>query len=344
MSFKAGLIGYGSGGRIFHAPLLEKAGITLAAIASSKVDAIASDFPHAAAYKDPEALVADQSLDLVIVSTPSHTHADVAIMALKAGHHVVVDKPFAPSAADADRIISEAKAAGRHVTCFQNRRWDSDFLTIRDLLAQGVLGDIHDYRAHFEFFKPDAGDTWKNEALPGVGVHYDLGTHMLDQAIALFGMPQWVEADLRTLRSNGRAPDHMFARLGYPDKRATLIASMFSAYTDERYVIHGSSGSFHKRFMDCQEEQLKAGITPSDPDYGVEDPSTFGELILLDGDQTTRKIHQSHNGQHWKFYELMRLAIQEGGAVPVAPEGPRDALLVIEALMRASDVGQRIEL
>ena len=344
MAFRAGLIGYGFGGRTFHAPLLQAAGIDLAAIASSRTGDIHRDFPDATAYDTVEALLADTSLDLVIICTPSPTQGALAIQALEAGHHVVVDKPFAASVAEAERMIEAAQKAGRLLSCFQNRRWDSDFLTIKDLLANDTLGTIHDYRAHFEFYKPDVGDVWQNRALPAVGIAYDLGTHMIDQAVQLFGMPDWVEGDFRMLRPTSQVLDTMFVRFGYGTMRASLFSSYFSADFTSRFVVHGAKGSYRKYHMDGQEAQLKAGMKAHDPGFGVEDPSLYGTLTTYPDGRMHTAPQPSRDGTHHSFYRLMREAIETGAAPPVLPEEARDVLRLIDAAMEASDTGRQIAL
>ena len=344
MAFRAGLIGYGSGGRIFHAPLLERASITLAAVASSRAAQIRADWPDADVYTTPQALLADGSLDLVILSSPSPTHAPLALEAIEAGHNVVVDKPFAGSAAEADALIAAARRHGVKLSVFQNRRWDSDFLTIRDLIARDVLGPVHDYRAHFEFYKPQASADWKNETLPAVGISFDLGSHLIDQALELFGMPHWVWGDLAVHRPHGRVPDHMLVRLGYDRLRVTLTAAMMSADHADRFIVHGARGSYRRQRMDCQEDQLKAGMHATDPAFGVEDPARDGLLTLATPDGLTSTPHPTLAGCHWQFYALMREAIENGGPVPVPPEGPRDGLRIIEALHLSHEEGRRVAL
>jgi scyllo-inositol 2-dehydrogenase (NADP+) len=342
--FRAGLIGYGFGGRVFHAPLLAAAGIELAAIASSRSSDIARDFPKASAYASAQALLGDRSLDMVIICTPSPTHGTLAIKALEAGHHVVVDKPFAASVAEADAMIEAAARAGRMLTCFQNRRWDSDFLTIKALLAGGTLGPIHEYRAHFEFYKPDVGDVWQNRVAPAVGIEFDLGTHMIDQAVQLLGVPQWVEGEVQKLRPTSNVNDHMFVRLGYDGLRANLYASYYSADFSSRFVIHGALGSYRKYHMDGQEAQLRGGMRADDPRFGVQEPSGYGSVTTASGTALHRQTWPTCDGGHQHFYRLTREAIQRGGEPPVKAQEARQVLAVIEALMASSSLGQRVAL
>lgn len=342
MSFRAGLVGYGAGGRIFHAPLLQAAGIELAAVASRKSAQIKQDFPGAIAYASPEELFADSSLDLVIITTPSPTHAEFAIQALKAGHNVVVDKPFAGSVGEADAIIATAKAAGKMVSCFQNRRWDSDFLTLKDLMARGVLGEVHHIHSSFSFYKPQVAESWHNQALPAVGIHFDLGTHLLDQLVQLFGMPDWVEGELITRRPASDVPDRLHARLGYAGVRAIAEADMYSPEHAPRFVVQGSKAGWRKDHMDGQEAQLKSGLKAHDAGFGVEAPEAYGTLTSYPGGVKTVERAPLLNGEHHTFYRLVREAIETGTQPPVTGEEVRDVLKVIEAVVEASQSGARV--
>lgn len=344
MTFRAGLVGYGAGGRIFHAPLLQAAGIELAAIASSRAQEIARDYPRAKAYPTAQALFEDSSLDLVIITTPSPTHGTLAIEALQAGHNVVVDKPFAGSVDEADRIIEAAKSAGKMVSCFQNRRWDSDFLTLKDLMARGVLGDVHHIHSSFSFFKPEPPSSWHNQALNAVGIHFDLGTHLLDQLVQLFGMPDWVEGEVLTRRPESGVPDRLHARLGYAAVRAIAEADMFSPEHAPRFVVQGSKAGWRKDFMDGQEAQLKSGMKAHNNGFGVEAPENYGTLTSYpDGVKTVERLPLL-NGEHQTFYRLVREAIQNDTPPPVTGEQVRDVLKIIEAVVQSGETGRRVAL
>lgn len=344
MSFRAGLVGYGSGGSIFHAPLLRAAGIELAAVASRKNAEIKRDFPNTIAHLTPRELFADSSLDLVIITTPSPTHASLAIEALKAGHNVVVDKPFAGSVEEANQIIATAKAAGKLVSCFQNRRWDSDFLTLKDLIDRDVLGDVHHIHSSFSFYIPDAPESWHNKALPAVGIHFDLGTHLLDQLVHLFGMPDWVEGELITRRPSSEVPDRLHARLGYPGVRAIAEADMYSPEHAPRFVVQGSKAGWRKDHMDGQEAQLKSGLKAHDDGYGVEAVENYGTLTSYPNGLKTVERVPLLNGEHQRFYRLVREAVQNGKQPPVTGEQVRDVLRVIEAVVQSDEKRCRVAL
>ena len=258
MAVKAGIVGYGLAGKVFHAPLLPAAGIELHAVASSKPDAVAADHPDAVVYATPEEMFADPQINLVILASPTPTHTPLSIKALEAGKHVIVDKPFAATVADADAMISAAETAGKILTCFQNRRWDSDFLTLRKLIDEGALGAVQSFQSHFEFFKGEMQDRWQEKPAPGVGVQFDLGAHQVDQALQLFGRPQWVEGEAIVQRAGGAVADRFHLRLGYAGAlRVQIYCSYVSPDFRTKYVVQGDQGAYRKYHMDIQEPQLR---------------------------------------------------------------------------------------
>ena len=341
MALKAGLAGFGLAGRVFHAPLLPAAGIELAAVASSRAGEIATHHPEAAVYATPEEMFADARLDLVIIATPTPTHADLAKAALAAGKHVIVDKPFAPTAEEAAEMFAAAEAAGRILTCFQNRRWDGEFLTLKQLMAEGTLGDIHEFQSNFSFYKPEADAArWQDQALPGVGVHYDLGTHVIDQAVALFGRPDWVEGEARVTRPGGAVPDKFFCRLGFGGMRAVLSGSYYEPDFRSKYLVHGGKGSYRKWHMDIQESQLRDGMMPGDEGFGVETQDRWGEVTS--GGETRRQT--TVTGCHHQIYVDLVRAIETGSAPAVKPEEVITTLQIIEAMVISGETGQRVAL
>ncbi len=344
MTLKAGIVGYGLAGKVFHAPLLPAAGIELAAVASSDPDKVHGDHPGLRVHPTPQALFADDSLDLVILTTPTPTHAALAIEALGAGKRVVIDKPFATSTAEADGIIAAAETAGRIATCFQNRRWDGDFLTLRALIEADRLGPIHAYEAHFEFYKPRPRDRWQERPGPGIGVHFDLGAHLIDQALVLFGQPDWVEGEALIQRPGGQIPDTFFARLAFGTLRATLTGSYFSPDFRSRCVAQGARGGWRKWHMDIQESQLRAGMTPLDDGFGVEPAAHHGTLTTYPQGKLHEERIATLPGTHQEFYRQLRQAIETGAPPPVTARQARNTIRVIEALVKSGETGTRVAL
>src|SRR5512133_3542028 len=237
------LIGFGLAGRVFHAPLISAVdGLKLTAIVSSRKDEIEKLYPDVRVLQTAEQAFADPGIDLVVVATPNDSHFDLASRALAAGKHVVVDKPFARTSAEARALI--AQATGRLLTVFQNRRWDSDFLTLKRLIAEGALGDVVYFESHFDRFRPAVRDRWREHAGPATGIWYDLGAHLVDQALQLFGMPLGVMADLAGRRDGALTTDYFHVLLRYEQRRVVLSGDSLAPADDRRFVVHGTAASF----------------------------------------------------------------------------------------------------
>lgn len=338
---RTGLIGFGLGGTVFHAPLIEAVdGLELAAVATSRGEAVAAAYPGVPAVV-AEALIADPTIELVVVSTPNASHAALARAALEAGKHVVVDKPLTPSAAEAEALIALAAARGRLLVPFHNRRWDSDFLALRALVESGRLGEILLFEAHWDRFRPDPVQAWKESPEAGAGQLLDLGPHMLDQALLLFGMPEAVDGDLASQRIGGRIDDYFALTLHYGARRVALASSRLVAAPRPRFALHGRGGSFVKYGLDPQEPALRAGGRVTDPDHGVEDPVAYGVLTLPDG---SRETLPSARGDYRHFYAGLVAAIQGRTSPPVAAEDALAGLLIIEAALLSAAEGRRVRL
>lgn len=324
-----GLIGYGTAGAFFHAPLIAAAGrLRLVAIGSRRTDDILRDFPEAKAYENPQDLIADPSIELVVIATPNESHASLARAALEAGKHVVVDKPFTLNAAEAEALIGLADQHGRMLSVFQNRRWDNDFLTVRRLVDDGRLGEIAYYEAHFDRFRPEIKQGWRETDAPGSGLLYDLGAHLIDQALVLFGMPRAITADVTRQRAAARADDYFHLVLDYGHRRVVLHASVLVRDPGPRYLVHGDGGSFVKYGIDGQEAALRDGRRPGSEGWGEDDPTLFGRFTDADGTVATI---ETLPGRYTAFYESVAAAIQDGAALPVEAREARDVIRVIEA-------------
>lgn len=328
---RVALIGFGYAGRVFHAPLIGATqGLRIAAVASSRPDTMRAALGDVAVEATPEAAIARDDIDLVVIATPNDRHAPLAMAALDAGKHVVVDKPFALTLADAAAVVDAARRAKRLVSVFHNRRWDSDFLTVAAAIARGDLGQVVHFESHFDRFRPQVRDRWRERRVPGGGIWYDLGPHLIDQAVHLFGMPERIEADLAVLRPGGQADDWAHAVLAYPDKRVIVHASMLSAGGSPRFVVHGTGGTLVKAMPDQQEAQLLAGMIPGVPGWG-EDPDP---AILHDG--AGSRAVATVSGDQRRFYRGVVAAIRGEGPNPVPPEEALATMSLIEAGLRAS--------
>lgn len=336
---RTGLIGFGLGGTAFHAPLITATeGLDLVAIATRKAEAVAAAYPRAQATS-AEALIADDGIDLVVISTPNDTHVPLARAALEAGKHVVVDKPFAGNADEARELIDLASARGRLVVPFHNRRWDSDFLTVRKLIESGRLGEILLFEAHWDRFRPDLAQPWKESPASGGGQLADLGSHMIDQALLLFGMPEAIAADIAVQRLGSRVDDYFALTLHYGARRVILSSSRLVAAPRPRFAIHGRQASFVKFGLDPQEAAVRAGASVDDPGHGVEDPAIRGVLTHGDGNSETIV---SERGDYRRFYAGLAEAIASGGPPPVDPADAAAGLALIGLARRSAEEGRRL--
>ena len=340
-SLNIGLMGYGFAGATFHAPVIEHCGrAKVAAIATGQPDRARADYPHAKLVADLDGLLALPEIDCIVIATPNDTHFDLARRTLEAGKHVVVDKPVTLSAADARTLMNIALARSRHFVPFHNRRWDGDFMTVRDLLANQTLGRITQYESHFDRFRPVVRPRWREEAARGGGLLFDLGPHLIDQALALFGVPQTVSATVRTHRDQAGAPDYVHIQLGYGESEVVLHASALTALVAPRFAIHGTRGSYVKHGLDTQEDQLKAGLRPGEAGFGGGNEA--GLLRVLEGDQEVDKSLPTRDGDYAGFYIALADTIQTGVKFPVSAQDAVDVMTIVELAARSSDEGVRL--
>jgi predicted dehydrogenase len=322
---RAGLVGYGFSGQTFHAPVLSSVpGMVLAAVASSNPDKVRADWPDAMVVPDVAALVARGDIDLVVVATPNAQHHPVAKVALQAGKHVVVDKPFTLNAAEARELAALAQRHGTLLSVYQNRRFDADFLTLKDVLASGEIGRPVFLESHFDRFRPGVRERWRELPVPGAGLWVDLGSHLLDQTVQLFGRPDTLQLDSATLRDGAQVEDYFHAVLRYETAsaaplRVVLHATTLAAHAAPRYLLHGTRGSFVKYGVDPQEDALRAGERPGSEGWGV-DPQA-GELVVTAADNwTSRRNVTTRTGNYADYYAAVRDAIRGKGPNPVPPE------------------------
>ncbi|MFV9503076.1 MAG: oxidoreductase [Oscillochloridaceae bacterium umkhey_bin13] len=332
---KVGLIGYGMAGQTFHAPLLATTpGLHLAAIASSKPDLVQADWPNTPVVATPADLLALPELDLVVIATPNATHAALAAAALAADKHVVVDKPFTLTLAEAEALRAEAEQRELVLAVFHNRRWDADFLTLRQLLIEGQLGRVVHYESHFDRYRPLVRDRWREQPGPGSGVWYDLGPHLLDQALQLFGPPEALWADLAAQRDGAVSDDYFHVVLRYGPLRVILHAATLVAATGPRLIVHGTAGSYVKSGLDPQEAALRAGERPDSPTWG-HDPNP-GTLTTYQGDTAQTRLVPGLPGTYPAFYAGVRDAIHGLGPNPVPASEAMQVMALLELAQRSA--------
>ena len=320
MSLKVALIGRGLGGSVFHAPLVRALPELELAIVAGAAEAEA-------------AAVAD-GIDLVVISSPNRTHFPLAEAALRAGKHVVIDKPFTVSLDEADALIVLARERGRVLTAFHNRRWDGDFLTVRKMLPR--LGALRLFEAHWDRFRREIRPGWKDAADGGAGMLNDLGPHLIDQALMLFGMPEALSADVLAQREGAAVDDYFALDLHYGAMRVVLGASTLVMAPRPRFALHGTGGSFVKYGLDPQEAALKAGADPRAA--GEDAPENFGTLTTEGGAERV----PTEKGRYLAFYEGVVAAIRDGAPPPVDPADARQGLRIIALARRSSEEGRRL--
>lgn len=320
------LVGYGYAGKTFHAPLIAAAeGLRLHTVVSSQAEAVGADHPQARVVPDLDAALDDPAVELVAIAAPNALHAPMARQALEAGRAVVVDKPFTLTVAEARDLADLARARGRLLSVFHNRRWDADFLTLQGLIAEGRLGRIVRFESHFDRFRPQVRDRWREADVPGAGIWYDLGPHLIDQALVLFGRPLAITADLAILREGGRATDYAHAVLRYEGFRVILHADMTSPAPDLRFSVQGERAAWIKSGLDIQEDQLKANGRAGGDGWGL-DPRPG---MLVDGVTGAHMPTDGALGDYRLYYDQIALAL--GGRAP-NPVPPEQAIAVMEVL------------
>jgi predicted dehydrogenase len=289
--------------------------MTLAAVSSSDAAKVHADWPSVPVVSEPKHLFNDPNIDLIVIPTPNDTHFPLAKAALEAGKHVVVDKPFTVTLSQARELDALAKSLGRLLSVFHNRRWDSDFLTVKRLLSEGTLGEILFFESHFDRFRPRIRNRWREQAGPGSGIWYDLAPHLLDQAVNLFGLPVSMTVDLAQLRPGAQTTDYFHAVLSYPQRRIVLHGTMVAAAESARYIIHGTRGSYVKFGLDPQEDRLKSGERLPQEDWGYD--MRDGVITRVEGEELVEETLLTIPGNYPAYYAGIRDALNGTGENPV---------------------------
>lgn len=342
---KTALLAYGMSGKIFHAPFLNlHPGFELTGAWERSSKNIMQDYPEVKSYDSLEELLAGDS-ELVIVNTPVYTHYEYTKQALLAGKHVLVEKSFTANATEAEELNAIAKQKGLKLCIYQNRRWDSDFKTVQQVIEQGLLGDIVEAEIRFDRYNPNLSPkTHKETVNAGAGILHDLGSHIIDQALYLFGYPESVFADLRITRENSLVNDLFDILLYYPDKRVRLHAGFFMREAVPAYAIHGKKGSFLKPRGDVQEDELKAGEKPSRDNWGAEPVEKEGLLHTEVNGEVVRKTIPTLPGNYYNLFDLLHEAITNDNDVPVTAEEGLQTMKIIDAALLSSSEKKVIEL
>ncbi len=341
---RVGVVGFGLAGRVFHTAILSATpGLELVCVVERSGDDAARAYPRIKVARSVEELLGDVGIQLVVIATPSYSHYELAKQCLREQRHVVVDKPFTLKSEEAADLIRLARERKLVLAPFQNRRWDGDYRTVQQVVASGELGRLVTYESHFDRFRPQPRrDVWRESGGAGSGVLFDLGPHLIDQAMGLFGAPANVWADVRIDRENGAADDAFDLRLEYTaGRRLTVLlrSTLTACIPGPRFLLHGVQGSYIKWGLDPQEDQLKAGMGYDSPELGMEPESRWGEIRSLEGSRKVPTLRGDYRG----FYENVRDAVEGKAELAVKPEQVWRTTRLIELARESSGQGRRVK-
>jgi predicted dehydrogenase len=334
-----GVIGFGFVSKTFHVPLLKGTdGYKITAVSSSHPADVKAVLPDVDVVQDPKALATHANVDLVVIASPNETHAPLAELAMRARHNVVVDKPFTITVEEARHLGAVAAEQNVLLSVFQNRRWDSDFLTIQDAIRRDLVGRLVLFESRIDRYRPDVRDRWREIPGPGAGLLYDLGPHLIDQTLLLFGFPDSVQATLAKQRRGARTDDFFQLVLRYGEMVATLGAGSLVSGGSPRFAVHGEKSSVVKQKPDIQEDQLRAGVLPGSRDWGL-DPD---DAVLYEGATGDTRALKTARGDQRGYYVALREALHGRAPNPVPPEQGATVMAIIEAALRSDAEGRRV--
>lgn len=349
-TIKTGIASYGMSGQVFHAPFIyTHPHFQLCIIVERSKTLSKERYPDVTIARSLTEMLEDKDIELAIINTPDSTHYEYAKMALEAGKHVIVEKPFTTTTAQAEELIALAKSKKLMLSVYQNRRWDADFLTIKDIINKELLGQLVEFESTFSryrnFIKPD---TWKETGSAGGGMTYNLGSHLIDQAVQLFGMPEAVYANIATLRTGGHVDDYFQINLlrpqHNPELRVTLKASYLMREPEPRFVLHGTLGSYVKHGFDVQEDALASGKMPDAPRWGEEDEQNWGLLNTEANGEPLYGKYPSLPGNYNAFYENVYEHLRLGKSLTTDAGDVSDVIRIIEAAYRSAANGCSVPL
>jgi predicted dehydrogenase len=336
---RVGVIGFGFVSKTFHVPLLQATdGYQITAVSSSHPADVTAMLPGVEVVSDPKALATHPDVDLVVIASPNETHAPLAEAAMRAGRNVVVDKPFTITVEEARYLAAVAKEKDVLLSVFQNRRWDSDFLTVQDAIRRDLTGRVVLFESRIDRYRPEVRERWREVPGPGAGLLYDLGPHLIDQALVLFGIPDSVQATLAKQRPGARTDDFFQLVLRYGEMIATLEAGSLVSGGSARFSVHGERASVVKQKPDVQEDQLRAGVVPGSRDWGL-DPD---DAVLYEGATGETRTLKAARGDQRGYYVELREALHGRAPNPVSPEQGVAVMAIIEAGLRSDAEGRRV--
>ena len=334
------VISYGISAKTFHLPFITNhQGYALTTIMERSGNSAQQKYPNIKIAKTIEEVLVDPNVELVVIASPNTTHYPYAKAALLAGKHVVVEKPFTNTLDEALELVELSKKIGKICAVYHNRRYVADFLTMKKILGDGLLGEPREFFAHYDRYRPDPRTygLWREENLPGSGVFYDLGPHLIDQALVLFGLPKAITADIRKMKSYSKVDDFFDVKLDYENLIVTLHSSMLVREMGRRYMIHGTKGSFIKNGEDPQEELLKAGVLPISKDWGKEEEENFGLLHTEINGEVVKKIYPSLQGSFGFYYNNLFETIRNGAPLMETAMDGYQVIRLIELAFKSSE-------
>ncbi|WP_102795572.1 oxidoreductase [Bowmanella denitrificans] len=335
-SINTAVIGFGLSAKVFHLPFIQaSAQFSLRAISSSQTEAVRQQYPDVMCFNDAETLIAQAQAELVVITAPNQAHFSLAKQALEQGKHVLIEKPVTITSEECRQLIELAKRQRKLLAPFHNRRWDGDFLTIMHLIEQNTLGQIKFFESHFDRFRPEPQQRWRENKEAGSGILYDLGPHLIDQALALFGLPQAVTARVLKLRPQAQAVDYFHLQLHYADKEVILHADPYQAGPNPRFKLQGTKGSYIKYGLDPQEDRLRRGITPTEVNWAAETPEQYGTLYHANDSNQIPTL----TGGYQHLYHHLADCINNHLAFTVSTEDALNGIRLIELALQSQDVG-----
>lgn len=339
------ILGYGKSAKNFHVPLLKSVpGFKVTSVLQRSKDDALDDFENINIARNLKDLLKDDSIDLVIVTTPNHLHYEQAFDCLSADKHVVVEKPFTITTEQSEKLIRLAREKERVLTVFQSRRWDGDYLTLKKIIGGGRLGTLLEFESNYNRFRRlKKEEVWKETEIDGSGILYDLSPHLIDQTLQLFGLPEHIYADIKHQR-NGKADDWFRIDLFYSKLKVTLKAGMLVSDPTPRFILRGDQGAYIKYGMDVQEEQLTSGMLPDQKGWGVEPDSNHGILYTNVDGYVQEETVETLSGNYADFYNGLRDAIVNKEDPPVDPESAKNVIKIIERAIQSSQQKRALSL
>ncbi|KAL3471266.1 hypothetical protein BJX99DRAFT_237917 [Aspergillus californicus] len=355
-TWKVGVVGYGFSAKTFHIPFIQEVPqFKLYAVVQRNPkpeDDAEKDHPGIKSYRSAEEMVQDAAVDVVVITTAPDLHFYLAKLALEGGKHVICEKPFTPTAKEADDLVAIAKKQNKFLAVYQNRRWDADFVTLTKLVTNGSLGRIVEFETHFDRHRPEEPaptvSVWKNKVVPGGSAIHDLGSHLLDQAVHLLGKPDRVTGFVGTQRAvNTSGYEDSFTVLLHYNSGVLVTAKAGVVSCEEeqmRFWVRGDKGSFKKFHLDCQEDQLKAGMKPGDSGYGREPSERYGTLTTLQNGKPVREVTPTVEPPTWtEYYRKMARALSGDGDLPASGEEAAQVIRLIEVAQESSKLGKTLD-